>query len=192
MSQHHYAVHYDAMSTPATVLAFWFDELAPEQRFTRDDAVDAQIAHRFGKLHSELARTLPPDWTATPRSLLAAVIVLDQFSRNLFRDDARAFAQDTAALALAEDAISRGWDTGLSAQEKQFLYMPLMHSEVLADVERCIALMHMAGHAGGEAFARRHAAVIARFGRYPARNQALQRKTTAEEEAFLRATPHGF
>lgn len=180
------------MPTSAAVLTFWFDELMPDQLFTRDDAVDAQIACRFGQLHSELTRAVPPDWTASARSLLAAVIVLDQFSRNLFRDHPRAFAQDTAALALTNDAISRGWDTDLSAQEKQFLYMPLMHSEVLADVKHCVALMYAAGHAAGEAFARRHAGVIARFGRYPARNEALGRETTFEEQAFLQANPYGF
>ncbi len=192
MAYHRYAVHHGAMNTPAAVLTFWFDELAPEQLFTRDDSVDTQIAHRFGQLHSEIVHAAPPDWVAMPRSILAAVIVLDQFSRNLFREDARAFAQDPVALALTEDAISRGWDSGLSAREKQFLYMPLMHSEVLADVERCIVLMRSAGHAPGEDFARRHAAVIARFGRYPARNAAMGRETTPEEEEFLSATPHGF
>jgi uncharacterized protein (DUF924 family) len=186
------AVQHDAMTIPAAVLTFWFDELAPEQLFTRDDVVDTQIAHCFGQLHREMACAVPPDWTATPRSLLAAVIVLDQFSRNLFREDPRAFAQDPAALALTEDAISRERDISLSAREKQFLYMPLMHSEVLADVERCVLLMHSAGHAPGEDFARRHVAVIARFGRYPARNAALGRETTPEEEEFLGATPHGF
>ena len=95
-------------------------------------------------------------------------------------------------MALTKDAIAHKWDTDLSAQEKQFLYMPLMHSEVLADVERCIALMHTAEHAAGEAFALRHAAVIARFGRYPSRNAALGRVTTPEEKAFLSATLHGF
>jgi uncharacterized protein (DUF924 family) len=186
------AVNDGVMTTPSAVLTFWFDELAPEQLFARDDAVDAQIARRFGKLHAELASAVPSDWTATPRSLLATVIVLDQFSRNLFRDDARAFAQDAEALALAQNAMSRGWDTDLSAQEKQFLYMPLMHSEVLADVDRCIALMHATGHAAGEAFARRHAAVIALFGRYPARNVPLAREMTPEEKTFLAANPHGF
>jgi uncharacterized protein (DUF924 family) len=180
------------MTTLAAALIFWFTELTPEQLFTRDDSVDAQIALRFGDFHNSLARSVPPDLIATPRSLLAAVIVLDQFSRNLFRDDARAFAQDAKALSLTNDAILRGWDIDLSAQEKQFLYMPLMHSEVLADVERCVALMHAAEHAAGEAFALRHATVIARFGRYPARNAALGRATTREEEAFLSATPHGF
>lgn len=80
------------MTTPAAVLSFWFDDLAPEQLFIRDDAVDAEIGHRFGKLHRNLARAVPPDWTSTPRSLLAAVIVLDQFSRNLLRDNARVCA----------------------------------------------------------------------------------------------------
>ena len=185
-------MHDDGMTTSSAVLNFWFNELAPGQLFMRDDAVDAQIAHQFAQLHAELAREVPPAWTATPHALLAAVIVLDQFSRNLFREDARAFAQDTTALGLAENAIAQGWDIDLSAPEKQFLYMPLMHSEVLANVERCIALMHTAGHADGEAFARRHASVIARFGRYPARNAALGRETTSEEAAFLNSNPHGF
>lgn len=180
------------MTDPATVLAFWFDELSPGQLFKRDDAVDAEIARRFGGLHADLSRAVPPEWTETPRATLAAIIVLDQFSRNLFRDDACAFAQDAVALALANDALSRGWDAGLSAAEKQFLYMPLMHAEVLADVERCIDLMHAAGHASGEDFARRHAAVIAHFGRYPARNAALGRASTVEEVEFLGANPHGF
>jgi uncharacterized protein (DUF924 family) len=174
------------------VLSFWFDEMSPGQRFKRDDAVDADIAQRFGALHAALAQAVPPDWAATPRNMLAAVIVLDQFSRNLFRDDARAFAQDGAALALTNDALARGWDAELSSDEKQFLYMPLMHSEALADVENCIQLMHAAGHRSGEDFARRHAAVIARFGRYPARNASLGRASSAEERTFLANTPGGF
>ena len=192
MVKYRTAVHEGIMTTSADVLTFWFDELAPKQLFMRDDAVDAQIASRFGQLHGALVRAVPTNWTTTPRSLLSVVIVLDQFSRNLFRDDARAFAQDTVALALTKNAIARGWDTDLSAREKQFLYMPLMHSEVLPDVEHCIVLMQAAGHAAGEAFAQRHAAVITRFSRYPGRNAALGRKTTAEEEAFLKTTPHGF
>lgn len=180
------------MKQADAVLTLWFSELSPEQKFKRDDAVDAEIAKRFGALHAELATAVPPAWTATPRALLAAVIVLDQFSRNLVRDDARAYAQDATALALSNDAIARGWGSALSTDEKQFLYMPLMHSEALADVEQCAELMRAAGHAGGEAFARRHAAVIARFGRYPARNDALGRTSTEEERAFLAANPAGF
>ena len=174
------------------VLAFWFDELEPRHHFVRDAEVDAMIAERFGALHAELAKAIPDDWRDTPRHRLAAIIVLDQFSRNLFRDDPRAFAQDAAALALAKDAIAAGDGGALSGNERSFLFMPLMHSETLADVDRCIALMDEAGHKGGADFARKHADVIARFGRYPARNAALGRETTPEEAEFLAANPSGF
>lgn len=179
------------MTSAQDVLDFWF-ALDDAERFKRDDAIDAEIAGRFGALHAELSSSVPPEWRDGPQAILAAIIVLDQFSRNLFRDDGRAYAQDPAALALTDEAIRNGWDGGMSADEKQFLYMPLMHSERLADVERCITLMHEAGHADGEAFARRHAAVIARFGRYPARNAALARESSADEAEFLRAKPMGF
>ncbi len=182
----------DVNAKSKAVLDFWFTELTAEQKFKRDEAVDADIRKRFGAIHAELAQGVPPSWKADPPALLAAIIVLDQFSRNLYRDDARAYAQDAKALALAKEAIRVGWDGGMSGDEKQFVYMPLMHSEELADVERCVALMHEAGHAEGEAFARRHAAVIARFGRYPARNADLGRKTTEEEADFLLAEPMGF
>ncbi len=177
---------------PADVLAFWFGELDDKQRFMRDDAIDRAVADRFGALHADLSHAIPPEWDGDAHRRLAAVIVLDQFSRNLFRDDARAFAQDDAALALAEDALARRWDEALSVDEKQFLYMPLMHAESLAVVERCAVLMRVAGHENGEAFARRHAAVIARFGRYPARNAALGRPTTSDEAEFLAEHPAGF
>ena len=174
------------------VLDFWFGELDASQRFARDDVIDTAIAARFGVLHAELSGKIPEAWQTGPRSLLAAVIVLDQFSRNLYRDDARAFAQDEVARALTEDALAKQWDHTLDSDEKQFLYMPLMHSEVLADVERSRALMHIAGHQAGEVFAKRHAATIASFGRYPARNAALDRPSTDKELAFLKDNPAGF
>ena len=146
------------------VLDWWFGALSPEQRFKRDAAVDAEIGARFGALHARLARGVPEEWTADARMLLAAIVVLDQFSRNLFRDDAHAFAQDDAARALTETAIAHGWDAGLTGEERQFLYMPLMHSETLADVERCEALMRAAGIEGGADFAARHVASIKRAG----------------------------
>ena len=116
------------MSDANDVLHYWFETLSPEQRFKRDATVDGEIARRFGALHARLARGVPEDWTADARTLLAAIIVLDQFGRNLFRDDRRAFAHDDAARALTEVAIGRGWDAGLTSEERQFLYMPLMHS----------------------------------------------------------------
>lgn len=174
------------------VLTYWFDELDDRQRFARDDAVDAEIERRFGALHAELSQGVPVGWTEEPRDLLAAIIVLDQFSRNLFRDDPRAYAQDHVALAMSKGALNRGLDARLSPDERQFLYMPLMHSEVLADVQRCAELMDAAGLKRGLEFAERHAAVLIKFGRYPARNEALSRATTAAEAEYLEANPMGF
>jgi uncharacterized protein (DUF924 family) len=174
------------------VLAWWFGALAPSQRFARDDAVDAEIRTRFGDLHARLARSVPPEWTATPRGLLAAVIVLDQFSRNLHRGDARAFAQDGRALALAEEALARGDDADLTQEERHFLYMPFMHSESVAHQRRCVALMERLGLGEALDYALRHKAVIDRFGRFPHRNAALGRRSTAEEEAYLKEPGSGF
>ncbi len=182
----------DHKHAAAEVLTFWFDEVPADKRFAQDDAIDLKIEQRFGPLHAELAEHVPSAWREHPHTMLAAIVVLDQFSRNMFRDDGRAYAQDETALALARKALHKHFDMGMSNEEKMFLYMPFMHSEHLADVERSITLMHAAGLAEGEEFARRHAAVIARFGRYPARNEALGRATTSEEYAFLDEHPMGF
>ncbi len=178
----------DALS----VLHFWFEELSPKDWFARNDAVDAQIGERFGDLHSRLASNIPEDWHATPHGSLAAIIVLDQFSRNLFRDDGRAFAHDDVALAFAKSAIEQGKDAALSDREKPFLYMPLMHSEELTDVNRCTRLMEDMDAQDNADFSRRHAATLEQFGRYPARNNALGRENTTEEAKFLKENPHGF
>lgn len=169
----------------ANVLAFWFDELKAEQRFAKNAEVDATIRKRFGDLHGRLSQHVPDDWTANPQALLAAVIVLDQFSRNLYRDDPRAFQNDGVALNLARLALKCGDDTLLSVPERQFLYMPFMHSEDADDQDRCVELMHEIGNAQASDFARQHKAIIDRFGRFPHRNEALGRNTTAEEAAFL-------
>lgn len=175
-----------------TVLAFWFDELDDRQRFARDPAVDTAVRERFGSLHAELAAGVPAAWQASPRTRLAAIIVLDQFSRNLFRDDARAFAHDGAARALTARALECGDDTGLTSAERQFLYMPLMHGEDPADQESSVALFTALGEPDALAFAERHQAAIARFGRFPARNAALGRTSTPDEIAYLAEHAAGF
>lgn len=174
------------------VLNFWFGELNSEDWFARNDAVDGQIDKRFNHLHSQLANGVPEEWRTTSRGILAAIIVLDQFSRNLFRDDGRAFAHDHTALSLSRSAIEQGKDAALNDRERPFLYMPLMHSEELADVNECTRLMEAMGAQNNADFSRRHATTLERFGRYPARNEALARENTVEETAFLKENPHGF
>lgn len=176
----------------ADVLAFWFGEVKPEQRFARDDALDARIRERFGDLHRRLSRHVPDDWLDNPEDLLAAVIVLDQFSRNLHRDDARAYAADPVALNLARLALQRGYDDLLGAEERQFLFMPFMHSEDADEQDRAVELMDEIGNAEAADYARRHKLVIDRFGRFPHRNEVLGRESTPEEVEFLKQPGSSF
>ncbi len=170
----------------AAVLRFWFEELTPEQ-WWRDQTLDQQIAARFIDLYYRLRRKVPEAWVETPRGVLAAVIVLDQFPRNMFRGTAAAFASDAQARRLADYAVARGFDAGLSVDERLFLYLPFEHSESAADQERALALISALGNPHYTEFARQHKEVIDRFGRFPQRNAALVRVSTLEEEAFLDA-----
>lgn len=167
------------------VLRFWFEELAPKNWFRRDTIVDAAIKLRFGELYEQLKDTVPDDWLESAKGYLAAIIVLDQFPRNMFRDDARAFATDAAALALAKRAISQGFDKRLTPKERAFLYMPFQHTEDAQDQARSVGLFTALGNPFNLDFALRHQAVIDRFGRFPHRNQVLGRVSTPGEEAFL-------
>ncbi|MEH3105742.1 MAG: DUF924 domain-containing protein [Sphingomonas fennica] len=167
------------------VLAFWLYEVPPEKRFARDDALDRAIADRFADLRAAVIATHAAGWRAEPRLLLAAVILIDQFGRNLFRGSAEAFAADPLARALAGEAETRGFGQGMTAAERQFLWMPFMHGESMADQLRSIALQSDGGTDLVIRFAHLHAAQIARFGRFPQRNAALGRETTADEAAFL-------
>ena len=174
------------------VLDFWFGP-APhavrEAWFRKDDAFDAQIRDRFA---DDVAAALAGgfgEWCTTPRGALARVIVLDQFTRNIHRDTPLAFAGDAAALATADDAVTRGFDRDLDRFERWFLYMPFEHSEAWPMQERSLALFGALARETGETsaleWAEKHAAVIRRFGRYPHRNAILGRASTAEEIAFL-------
>ncbi|BBE33675.1 DUF924 family protein [Sphingosinicella microcystinivorans] len=174
------SVHEDA----SAVLAFWFDELTPEQHWTKSDALDAEIARRFGVLRDcALADTSP--WTADADTLLAAIILLDQFSRNIHRDTPRAFEADAAALDLTLLGIGEGWHRQMEPLRRGFFYMPLMHAEdrgVQRFALRCFAEPGLEKQID---FARDHAAVIERFGRYPTRNAILGRTSTPEELEYL-------
>ncbi|HEX7340839.1 MAG TPA: DUF924 family protein [Rhodanobacteraceae bacterium] len=174
-----------AVVTPRDILAFWFDELTPKQHFTRDPALDAMLRERFGALHAAAARGELYAWRDDADGRLAEVIVLDQFSRNLFRGDARAFASDAMSLVLAQEAIRTGADRQLPATRRAFLYMPFMHSESTVIHTAAVQLFSQPGLENNLKFEHAHKAIIDRFGRYPHRNAALGRTSTAEEIAFL-------
>jgi uncharacterized protein (DUF924 family) len=177
---------------PQAILNFWFNELSPKQHFAKDDALDALIADRFGTLVESAASCELFAWRSTPEGRLAEIIVLDQFSRNIFRDSPRAFAQDPLALALAQELVARGDDMRLPIEQRKFAYMPYMHSESLAVHQEALRLFAQPGLENNLDFERRHLAIIERFGRYPHRNAIHGRESTGEELAFLREPGSGF
>jgi uncharacterized protein (DUF924 family) len=167
------------------VLRFWFTELEAAAWFRRDPALDDAIRLRFGPVHAKVLQLAPDVAAQTVRGGLAAVIVLDQFSRNMFRGTPAAFASDPKALAIADGLIRHGWDTGLTVHERWFLYLPFEHSEDRAVQVRSLTLFEALGDPVALDFARQHKAIIDRFGRYPHRNAVLGRTSSAEELAFL-------
>jgi uncharacterized protein (DUF924 family) len=175
----------NGVASPQEVLRFW-REAGPDKWFNKDEAFDREIERRFLPTYLAAAEGRLA-WEATPDEALALVIVLDQFGRNMFRDDARAYAADALAREVARRALARGFDDQVPAEERAFFYMPLMHSEDLADQERCVALCRALGDAETARYAEIHADIIRRFGRFPHRNKVLGRATTPEEQAFLDA-----
>lgn len=174
------------------VLQFWFGELTPEDWWRKDAALDRRISDRFGATLAAAARCELYAWRATARGRLAEVIVLDQFSRNVHRDTAAAFANDALALALAQEAVARGCDLELPAAERAFLYLPWMHSESALIHEEALHLFAAPGLEKNLDFERRHKAIIDRFGRYPHRNAMLGRASTPEELEFLKQPGSSF
>lgn len=167
------------------VLAFWFRELKPEAWFDKNDAVDALIRERFGRIHERLVRA-ELEVPQAPPGYLAAIIVLDQFSRNLYRGSPLAYANDERALALAAEAIDRGFDAELDVRERQFLYMPFMHSEDSAVQARSVELFESLGDPLVAEYARDHRRIVDRFGRFPHRNRVLGRDSTQAELEFMK------
>ncbi|WEK01528.1 MAG: DUF924 domain-containing protein [Candidatus Sphingomonas phytovorans] len=169
-----------------TVLSFWFDEVPAKKRFARDEALDRQIAERFGAMRDDVLARDARGWRDDSEPLLAAIILLDQFSRNMHRDTAEAFAGDALALDLAREAIEKGWDERLDPDERRpFLYMPLMHAENREAQTLSVACFEQLGNEEHLFYALDHAEVIARFGRFPSRNAALGRQSTPAEEVYL-------
>jgi uncharacterized protein (DUF924 family) len=192
------------MDPTAEVLKFWLGPLTSDGRafpefssrwFVKDLSFDLEVFKKFGWLHAVLNAGKRPEWTYSPRGLLAAVIVLDQFSRNMFRDTQGMVAADEQALALALEGISLGYDRKLRIAERVFLYMPLMHAERIDVQNRCVDLFErFVAELGSDAaeeithnlnFAKGHREVIKRFGRFPHRNEMLERENTAEETLYL-------
>lgn len=174
---------------PQQVLTFWFDELVPPAWFKKDEALDARIRERFRGTYDEVAGNVQVAQSLSDSdTALAAVIVLDQFPRNMFRGTPQAFASDDKALALAHAAVDRELDQSLVPQRRTFLYLPFEHSETGADQDLSVALFTRLGDAELLRYAVAHHAIIARFGRFPHRNAILGRPSTPEEIAFL-ATP---
>jgi uncharacterized protein (DUF924 family) len=181
------------------VLQFWFGEPRGKARrewFQKNPEFDEEIRRRFGALHEAASRRELEYWRASPEPMLALVILLDQFSRNLYRNDPRAFAQDEHALDCAKEAVQRGDDLGLLPVERQFLYLPYEHSEDLADqeigVERMCSLDAFEETRGVSEWAVRHRDIIRRFGRFPHRNACLGRESTSEEVEFLKQPGSSF
>ena len=174
------------------VLAFWFEELTPDDWFGGGDEVDDRIRVRFLALHEALRNEVPESWRTTARGMLAAVIALDQFPRNMYRGDPRAFAADPTALALATEAIERGLDRTMSTDERKFLYLPFEHGEDPAVQERSVELFASLQNEETLGYALRHKEIIDRFGRFPHRNEVLGRESTPEELKFLKEPDSSF
>ena len=172
------------VQTPEAVLAFW-RAAGAEKWFTKSDTFDSDIRTQFLATYEAAAAGKLANWEAQPESTLALLIVLDQFPRNMFRNDARTYATDPLALAIAERAIAKGFDGKIAQGERQFVYLPFEHSERLADQDRAVALFKATGDAELLKWAELHADIVRRFGRFPHRNAMLGRTTTAEEQAFL-------
>lgn len=167
------------------VINFWFKEIEPARWWVKDITFDREITKRFFEMHQSARQCELVHWRKTALGRLAEIIVLDQFSRNMYRDTPQAFAYDGIALALAQEAIALGADKTLNSIEKSFLYMPFMHSESLVIHKKAVALYQANGIASNVEFELKHKEIIERFGRYPHRNIILNRESTDEEVKFL-------
>jgi uncharacterized protein (DUF924 family) len=162
------------------VLVFWFSSAQRSRWYAKDHDFDAEIRRRFLTTYEAACSGRLDEWRKTPESLLSLVILLDQFPRNMFRGLARAFASHRQAVSLTKEGIEKGFDRSLSGAQLDFFYMPLLHSESLSDQDLLIERGH-----GDNRYAQEHHEMIARFGRFPHRNEALGRLSTAEEASYL-------
>lgn len=182
------------MVGPEEVLSFWLDDVGPSGWYVQEEALDANITSRFKDAWEGAQAGRYSLWLTYPTGALAYVILTDQFPRNMFRGSKNAFATDRAALAAAKAAVDKGWDMRIDEPARQFFYLPMMHSENLCDQERCVRLLHERMPEYGASnllHARAHREIIRQFGRFPYRNEALSRKTTDTEMAYVSAGGYG-
>lgn len=172
------------VARPEEIYLFWKDA-GPAKWFQADPEFDAEIRRRFAETYDAGMRGEFDHWERSAYGAFALVILFDQFPRNMFRGTPKAFATDAAAKALAERAIEAGYDKAVDPEVHTFFYMPYMHSEALSDQDRCVALMQQSGKQENIKYAEIHRDAIARFGRFPHRNQILGRESTPEEIAYL-------
>jgi uncharacterized protein (DUF924 family) len=183
------------VATPEDVLAFWLDECAPADWYRSDPEFDDKIRDTFAEAWQDATQGALGLWLTYPSGTLAYIILTDQFPRNMFRNSGDAFATDHLARAAAKMAIDRNWDLKINEPARQFFYLPLMHAENLCDQDRAVRLIHTRMPETGidnQDHACAHRSVIRDFGRFPYRNKALGRKTTAQEQVFLDAGGYGF
>ncbi|MET0430588.1 MAG: DUF924 family protein [Microvirga sp.] len=178
----------EQITTPDEIISFW-RAAGPDRWFAADEGFDRTCRNRFLPSHEAAARGDLDGWQDTPEGALALVLLLDQFSRNMFRGSPRIYETDPAALAVAERAVARGFDTRVDPLFRQFFYLPFMHSEDLSHQVRSISLYEALADPDSLQWARHHHGIVARFGRFPHRNVLLGRRTTPEEEAFLAESP---
>lgn len=174
------------------ILQFWYTEITPRNWFIKDLAFDKMLYRRFGYIHRCASTGELASWRQKPLGRLAEVIVLDQFSRNFFRDSAQAFAYDAQALTLAQAAITSGQDSDMLPQQKSFLYMPFMHSESAKIHQQAQQLFNQPGLENNYEFELKHKVIIDQFGRYPHRNELLGRVSTPQELQFLQGPGSSF
>lgn len=171
----------------ADLLHFWFSKLRPKQWFTRDDRLDCELQRRYGGVLSAMASRPAREFLEDRRTAQAAILLFDQIPRNLHRGTPEAYAYDPLALAICKGAMARGWDRSLTRPQRQFLYMPLMHSEAIADQLLSLRKFTELGDAFVLGFARSHYRMIARFGRFPHRNALLGRESLPAEQRAIAA-----
>jgi uncharacterized protein (DUF924 family) len=173
-----------AATTPTDIVTFW-REAGPDRWFADDHAFDLAVRSRFFATYEAAAAGGLAVWENSAEGALALILLFDQFPRNMFRGEARAFATDAMARAVAERALARGYDQATGSTMRPFFYLPFMHSEALVDQDRCVRLYEALGDAEQLRYAREHRDVIEKFGRFPGRNRALARETTRAEREFL-------